>query len=207
MQVFDIRNLKIPEIKTFKFKRFNDNRGYFCETFRKGIVSNLKDLSFLHQYEFVQFNESFSQKNTVRGLHFQWSPYVGKLVRVVYGNMIDLALDIRPHSKTSGKIIAFPMASRLQDPYSQWIWVPPGFAHGACFVENSLIEYFCTGEYTPENEATISPFSTDINWMLCDNKPVELFKQICQHPIISEKDTRGLSFNEWINDPRSQYFE
>ena len=76
---------------------------------------------------FVQFNESFSRPNVVRGLHFQWNPFMGKLVRTVQGRMVDLFLDIRKGSPSYGKAAAYDMPSTPDKDYAEWIWIPPGF--------------------------------------------------------------------------------
>jgi len=157
--------------------------------------------------EFVQANESFSVKGTVRGLHFQWNPYMGKMVRTLSGRMVDMVLDIRKGSPTYGKIIAYDMPTNTGENYSEWIWVPPGFAHGNFFTEDSLIEYLCSGEYSPGCEAGISPLSNDIDWSMCDNKMKQLFDSVVSSNLImTDKDKDGLSVTQWKDDSRSENF-
>jgi len=201
MKILETKKLAIPEIKVIKYGHFSDQRGYFTEQFRK---SQFAEFDFFQGFEFKQTNESFSKKNVIRGLHFQWDPYMGKLVRTVSGLMVDLVLDIRKNSPTFGKAIAYKM------PYDaksrEWIWVPPGFAHGNFYVEDSVIEYFCTGEYSPESEAGISPIAEDIDWSLCDPELKKLFDQVKANVIMSDKDRDGLTVATWEKDARSEKF-
>lgn len=208
MKILKVKTLAIPEIKVIRFARFCDHRGYFTEQFRKSDFSNHSDMDFLKGVEFVQANESLSKPNTIRGMHFQWNPYMGKLVRTLKGRMIDLILDIRKGSPTFGKMIAYDMPNNPEADYSEWIWVPPGFAHGNIFTEESLIEYFCSGEYSSGCEAGISPLASDIDWSLCDAELKELFDEIVNKPelLITDKDKDALSVDEWFNDDRSENF-
>jgi dTDP-4-dehydrorhamnose 3,5-epimerase-like enzyme len=95
--------------------------------------------------------------------------------------------------------------------YGEWIWVPPGFAHGTCFPlsgpAESTIEYFCTGRYNPTTEASISPLASDLDWSLCDPANKARFDEVCQKgALISDKDRDGLSATEWQADRRSGLF-
>ena len=164
MKVVDVYELPMRDVKVVRFARFRDERGYFTETFRRSAVAATAAAGFLHDLSFPQSNESLSRAGVVRGLHFQWQPYMGKLVRTVSGRMVDLVLDVRLGSPTFGTILAHDMPARHDDETSEWIWVPPGFAHGNFFTEESVIEYLCTGEYSQGNEAGISPVAEDINW-------------------------------------------
>jgi dTDP-4-dehydrorhamnose 3,5-epimerase-like enzyme len=109
MKITEIKSLSIPAIKVVRFARFVDFRGYFTEPFRKSDFS--AQLEFMKGVEFFQFNESFSRSNVLRGLHFQWNPLMGKLVRTVQGRMVDLFLDIRKGSPTYGKAAAYDIPS------------------------------------------------------------------------------------------------
>ncbi len=129
---------------------------------------------------FLQANESFSRAGTVRGLHFQWNPYMGKLVRTIRGHMIDVALDIRKGSPTYGQIVAYDMPVQGDEDFAEWIWLPPGFAHGNTFPQDTVIEYFCSGEYSPGNEAGISPVADDLDWSLCDPALRDQFQSIAR---------------------------
>ena len=159
MKILEVKTLAIPDIKVIRFGRFNDHRGYFTETFRK---SDFQKLDFMKGVDFLQCNDAFSKAGTFRGLHFQWNPFMGKLVRVEMGKIIDFALDIRKGSPDTGKIIAYELTGRPEADNNEWIWLPPGFAHGILAVEESHVEYFCSGEYSPGCEAAISPLAKDM---------------------------------------------
>ena len=207
MKIAEVNILKIQAIKIVKFARFCDRRGYFSEVYRKSDFDNYPKMDFFKDIIFVQCNESYSRKSTVRGLHFQWNPYMGKLVRTIEGRMIDMVLDIRKGSPTFGKIILYDMPAKHTAEYHEWIWIPPGFAHGNFFTEDSTIEYFCSGEYNPHCEGVISPLAKDIDWTLCDVTLKKLFDGILSSKIlITEKDKNGFSVNDWISDERSDNF-
>lgn len=207
MRIIKVEKLAFPEVKVIHFARFTDQRGYFTEHFRKSDFLNHSEIDFIKGIEFVQCNESFSKKGTVRGLHFQWNPYMGKMVRTISGHMIDLVLDIRKNSPNFGKIIAYDMPSNFEDDSNQWIWVSPRFAHGNLFLKDTLIEYLCTGEYNPNCEAGISPLAPDIDWSICDKKLKLGFEKVAKTTkLISEKDRNGLSISEWKRDERSNNF-
>lgn len=207
MKILEINTLDIGEIKVIRFARFCDHRGYFTEHYRESDFANHQEMKFMRDVEFVQCNESYSKKGTVRGLHFQWNPYMGKLVRTLTGRMIDMVLDIRKGSPTFGKIILYDMPADHNEGYSEWIWVPPGFAHGNFFTENSIIEYFCSGEYSQGCEAGISPLAEDIDWDLCDAELKNLFNNLARSTIlITDKDKNGFSVKGWSSDKHSDNF-
>lgn len=141
---FDIEGLAL--IKT---RKFTDERGYFFESYNEQKLNELLGLD-LH---FVQDNVSLSNKGVVRGLHLQAPPYAqGKLVRVLSGKVIDVAVDIRKNSPTYGKHIAVELSAEngLQ------FWIPEGFAHGFSVLEdNTLFSYKCTNYYQPSAEMGI----------------------------------------------------
>ena len=207
MKIIEFKGLRLKEIKVIRFARFCDHRGYFTEQYRKSDLLDSQEMKFMKDIEFVQANESFSNTNTFRGLHFQWNPYMGKLVRPLTGHMVDFALDIRKNSPTFGKIIAYDMPSHKKRHFDEWIWVPPGFAHGILAIKESLIEYFCSGEYSQNCEAGISPLAPDIDWSLCDSKLKKIFDSIIpKTKYITDKDKNGFSVNDWKNDERSKHF-
>jgi len=128
-------------------------------------------------------------------------------VRTLHGHMVDMVVDIRKGSPTFGKIICYEMAAHSEENYNEWIWVPPGFAHGNFYLEDSMIEYFCTGEYNPGCEAGISPLAHDIEWSLCDSKLRQLFDSIAwTTQLITDKDKGGFSVTDWEKDERSSNF-
>lgn len=207
MKILAVNSLEIPEIKIIRFARFCDHRGYFTETFRHSDFRILTEMAFMKVVQFVQMNESYSKAGTIRGLHFQWNPYMGKLVRTIIGHMVDLILDIRKGSPTCGKIIGYDMPSDPQQDFQEWIWVPPGFAHGNFFLKDTTIEYLCSGEYSRGCEAGISPMAADIDWSLCDPGLRRIFEDIVRdQPIITDKDKNGLLVTAWSQDERSMNF-
>ena len=207
VKIVDVIPLAIPEIKVIRFARFPDQRGYFTELYRRGDFEAGEATPFMRGVRFVQANESFSRAGTVRGLHFQWNPCMGKLVRTIRGHMIDVVLDIRKGSPTYGKIIAHDMPAQGDETVAEWIWVPAGFAHGNTFPAETVIEYFCSGEYSPGNEAGISPVADDLDWSLCDPFLADQFQSIARSTVLmSDKDRDGLSVGAWTADERSGNF-
>jgi dTDP-4-dehydrorhamnose 3,5-epimerase len=207
MKILDVQTLAIPDIKVVRFARFTDFRGYFTEPFRLGNVLEHEATEFLRGLSFPQLNESWSRPGVIRGLHFQWNPYMGKLVRTIAGRMIDLVLDIRKGSPHQGKIIARDMPAATDGESGEWIWVPPGFAHGNVFTEPTFIEYLCTGEYSPGCEAGISPFAPDLDWSLCPPELKDAFDRVAEAgPTVTDKDRNGLCLGAWLSDARSDNF-
>jgi dTDP-4-dehydrorhamnose 3,5-epimerase len=206
MKIIEIQPLAIPDVKVVRYARFGDERGYFTETYRKSDFFAHADAECFAGIEFKQCNESRSRKGVVRGLHFQWNPCQGKLVRTVAGHMIDLALDIRLGSPSFGRIIAYDMPAAPHATYGDWIWLPPGFAHGACMLDNSTIEYFCTSEWSPGNETGISPLTPDLDWSLCDPLLMALYHRTLETALLSPKDQEGFTLAGWKNDPRAENF-
>ena len=161
-------------------KKFNDEIGYFFESFHKAKFDEYIGYSL----DFVQENESLSIKNVVRGLHFQNPPYAqGKLVRVPFGKVIDVVVDIRKNSTTYGNHFSI----ELSDENGLQLWIPEGFAHGfVSLEENSILSYKCTNYYNKESEGAILWNDKDlgIDWMV-------------DTPIISEKDQIATEFSKF----------
>jgi len=206
MKIIIIQSLTIPDVRIIRFGRFSDPRGYFTEPYRKSDFENNFDMSFMKGITFVQQNESFSKKYVLRGLHFQWNPFMGKMVRTIHGHMIDIFCDIRKGSPTYGKVVMHDMPMSSDKEFSEWIWVPPGFAHGNLFLQETTIEYMCSGEYSQNCEAGISPLSPDLDWSICDNQLYSHLFSLSNKLIISDKDRLGLSLDSWTLDPRSDNF-
>lgn len=206
MKILSVSNLGLDGVKVVRFARYHDDRGYFSVPFLRTYVADHPDMGFLGE-PFVQANESFSRPGVVRGLHFQWNPDLGKLVRTIHGRMVDIVLDIRVGSPTRGKAIMHDMPAPPEAPWSEWIWVPPGFAHGNYFTEETRIEYFCTGSYNPACEAGISPMAADIDWSLCDPALKAQFDALTADgaAMLSDKDRAGMTFAEWVADERAQH--
>lgn len=207
MKITEVIDLAIPDVKVIRFARFPDHRGYFSEQYRFSDFETGEQTPFMRGVRFVQANESFSRAGTIRGLHFQWNPYMGKLVRTIRGHMIDVVLDVRKGSPTYGKIIAHDMPVHGDEAYAEWIWVPPGFAHGNTFTEDTVIEYFCSGEYSPGNEAGVSPVANDLDWSLCIPELANQFQTIASSTtLMTDKDRNSFSLAGWTADPRSENF-
>lgn len=167
----------IKDLIVIKPVVFSDNRGYFFESFHK------KKLSFLP--EFVQDNESLSQKGVLRGLHFQKPPFAqAKLVRVVKGAVLDVAVDIRKNSPTYGQHYAL----ELNEDNKLMFFIPVGFAHGfLTLADNTIFQYKCSDYYCKEAEGCISWNDADI-----------AIQWNCENPILSEKDKTGESFRDFV---------
>jgi dTDP-4-dehydrorhamnose 3,5-epimerase len=151
-----IESLSIPEVKIIKPKSFGDDRGYFSETYNKQAFAEAGVLE-----TFVQDNQSFSAtRGTVRGLHFQLPPFAqAKLVRVLRGSILDVAVDLRRGSPTYGRHVSAVISAR------EWnqILVPVGFAHGFCTLEpNTEVFYKVSSPYSPEHDRGVSWIDKDI---------------------------------------------
>lgn len=195
MKILEIKSLVFPEVKVIRFARFADERGYFTETYRFAQLEQI-----IPQLKIKQVMESHSKKGVLRGFHLQYNPPMGKLVRTVVGEMIDFFLDLREGSRTFGFIGGYQMSSDWRDEYNQWIWIPPGFAHGNLYLKESTIEYFATEIYNPQGEAGVYPLAEDINWSYCDKNIKKIFDQYKKKAILSEKDKKGLTIKEWKKD-------
>ena len=205
MKIIEIRSLAIPDVKVVRFARFHDQRGYFTEIFHKRDMQ--EQAMFLKGVEFVQCNESYSRAGTLRGLHLQWNPRIGKLIRTIAGHMIDFVLDVRRGSPWFGKIVALNMPSNVEQAEGEWIWAPPGFAHGNLFPQPTQIQYFCSGPYSPGCEAGISPLAADIDWSLCDPQCKAMLDCTAAGPLLmSDKDRQGLSVAQSSADARGENF-
>ena len=199
MKILEIKSLVFPEVKVIRFSRFTDERGYFTETYRFAQLEKI-----IPQLRIKQVMESHSKKSVLRGFHLQYDPPMGKLVRTVVGEMIDFFLDLRKESKTFGFIGAYQMPSSWTDEYDQWIWIPPGFAHGNLYLKETTIEYFATEIYNPQGEVGIYPLAEDINWSYCDKTIKKIFDQFKEKIILSEKDKKGLTVFQWRNNQRGK---
>jgi len=161
---------KLKDCVIIEPKVFGDERGFFLETFQAERYSDLADINL----SFVQDNHSRSSKGVLRGLHFQKTKPQGKLVRVVKGEVYDLAVDIRQGSQTFGEWEAVILSEENKTQF----WVPPGFAHGFVVLSDTAdFEYKCTDYYDPTDEGSIlwNDPDLDIPW------PIE-------HPKLSDTD-------------------
>ena len=166
---------------------FQDDRGFFTETYRKDKFSE-----FGLNLEFVQDNHSRSAKNVVRGVHFQWDPPMGKLMRVTHGAAFLVAVDIRIGSPSIGKWtgVEASVENRKQ------VYAPAGFARGFCVLsEFAEIQYKCTGIYSNKAESGIL-------W----NDPSIGIKWPVKEPILSKKDEIAQTLDQWMSRPESKNF-
>ncbi len=204
MKILSVQSLAIPDVKVIRFARFCDDRGYFSEHFRTSDFQRHPELAQAIPQPFVQCNEAFSRRATLRGLHVQWQPKMGKLVRTLAGRLVDFVLDIRSGSATFGKIIGYDLPAARDRDFAEWIWVPPGFAHGTLLPEETTIEYFCTASWNPAAEAAISPLAADLDWSLCDAALTKLFADVVAEGVLmTDKDRFAPSLSDWVSDPRS----
>ena len=168
---------------------FQDSRGFFMETFRE---DKFRELGLPHQ--FVQDNHSRSVKGVVRGLHFQWEPPMGKLMRVTQGSAFLVAVDIRKGSPTLGKWMGVEASAENR----RQVWAPAGFARGFCVLSDvAEIQYKCTGIYSNKAESGIlwSDPEIGIKW------PVP-----ASQAELSEKDKKAQTLSEWLATSQSQNF-
>lgn len=166
---------------------FQDSRGFFMETFRE---DKWKALALPHN--FVQDNHSRSEGGVLRGLHFQWDPPMGKLMRVTLGSAFLVAVDIRKGSPTLGKWFGIEASAENR----RQVWAPAGFARGFCVLsEVAEIQYKCTGLYHAKGESGIRWDDPDIGieWPITE-------------PQISEKDKKAQTLEQWLARPESDHF-
>lgn len=182
----NIINTTIPEVLIFDPKVFGDSRGYFMESFRQEVIQD-----HIGNVNFVQDNESFSQYGVLRGLHFQRPPHTqGKLVRVLQGEVLDVAVDIRLNSPTYGQHVAV----KLSADNKRQLWIPRGFAHGfAVLSPTALFSYKCDNYYAPEFDGGIlwNDTAIGIDWQIPE-AAIQLSEKDTQHPLL--KDTKVFDY-------------
>ncbi|QRF75013.1 dTDP-4-dehydrorhamnose 3,5-epimerase [Thermoplasmatales archaeon] len=177
---FKLTNTEIPDVKVIEPIAFPDERGYFLESFKESDFSGMG----IKRY-FRQDNHSFSVAGTLRGLHFQKPPYSqGKLMRVVHGKIIDVAVDVRAGSPTYGKYVSRELSSENH----LILWVPEGFAHGFLALTDAVVLYKATSEYNKNSEGGLIWNDPDVGVEWPFDKPV-----------ISEKDTKWPGLKEIKN--------
>ena len=156
---------------------FEDERGYFLESWNK---KRFKDMGL--DLDFVQDNLSLSNKGVLRGLHFQNPPFSqGKLVRVIKGSALDVAVDIRKDSLTYGEHFSIELSEENKTIF----WLPPGFAHGfVALVDDTIFSYKCTNFYNKQSEEALLWCDEDlqIDWRI-------------KSPIVSDKDRKAPHFS------------
>ena len=161
---------------------FTDDRGWFSEGYRRSAFHELGI-----QDDFSQDNLSWSRRNVIRGLHFQRVPHAqAKLVRVLQGEVLDVAVDLRPQSSTYLRVFT----CRLSAAEGLMLYVPTGFAHGFRALEDSLFSYKCSSEYRPESDGGVrwDDPTLCVDWGMKPGEPA----------FLSDKDRALPSVQEWI---------
>lgn len=177
----EVIETELKGLFVLKPKVFEDERGYFFESYNQNLFKQAG-----LNLDFVQDNQSLSQKGVLRGLHFQNPPHAqGKLVRVITGSVLDVAVDIRKNSKTYGKWYGLELTEK-----NKWMmYIPPGFAHGFLTLEdNTIFSYKCTNFYNKDSEDCLlwNDKDININWNF-------------DKPLLSAKDIGGKAFKDFIS--------
>ena len=183
-----IESVHLGEIVVLVPDVIEDARGFFMEAFRADQFQSLG-----LPYEFVQENHSRSRKGVLRGLHFQFDPPMGKLMRVTAGSAFLVAVDIRAGSPTLGQWFGLEVSAENK----KQVWAPPGFARGICATSDfTEVQYKCTALYNPAGESGIRWDDPDIGipWPT-------------REAILSEKDRHAQTLREWISSPASQHLK
>ena len=176
----EIHEFDIPGLLELVPRVFEDERGVFFESYRADQLHKVGIKS-----HFLQDNQSISKKGVLRGIHFQNDPYAQeKLVRVVKGSILDVAVDLRPDSPTLGKSVLI----KLDDQRNNMFYIPKGFGHGFLALEDSILQYKCTEYYQPQSEGGIIWNDPDLNidWGI-------------KSPIVSAKDSRLQTFRQFLD--------
>lgn len=170
---------EIPDVLLIEPKVFGDSRGFFFESFNQQAFSEKSGV----EVNFVQDNHSRSSKNVLRGLHYQIEQAQGKLVRVVSGEIFDVAVDVRKNSPTFGQWVGYLLSAENK----QQLWIPAGFAHGFLVVsETAEVLYKATDYYAPQHERSI----------LWNDPDLAIAWPLDSEPILSAKDLAGKPFKD-----------
>lgn len=175
----NIVSTAIPDVWLLEPKVFGDDRGFFFESYNKRVLEELAGI----RVPFVQDNHSHSARGVLRGLHYQVKQPQGKLVRVVAGEVFDVAVDVRRGSPTFGKWAGMCLSAENK----RMVWIPPGFAHGFLVLSDSAdVLYKTTDYWAPEHERCI-------RW---DDLDIAIAWPIAGEPRLSAKDQAGCSLQE-----------
>jgi dTDP-4-dehydrorhamnose 3,5-epimerase len=184
---FTVEPTTIPEVLVVRPRVFQDDRGWFSEVFQAEAFAGLGLPD-----RFAQVNQSRSTGGVIRGLHFQWDPPQGKLMRVVTGRAFMVAVDIRPGSPTLGRCVT--LEASADEPVL--FWAPASFARGfAALSDVAEIEYFCTAAYSPACE-------TGIRW----DDPALAIAWPVERPRLSPRDAVAGTLADWLARPESATF-
>lgn len=206
MKILSVTPLAIADVKVVRFARFCDQRGYFSEHFRSSDFASHPDLAQAIPLPFVQCNEAFSRRGTLRGLHFhsgnpRWASWCGpstddwSTLRSISG----------PARRTFGQSSATtcPRCATVTTPSGSGS--RPALPTGTLLPEETVIEYFCTAAWNPAAEAGISPLAPDLSWWLSDDPALRaLYQEIAASgPLLADKDRNAPTLTEWQADPRA----
>jgi dTDP-4-dehydrorhamnose 3,5-epimerase len=181
---FTLEQTSLPEVVVVRPRRFGDERGWFVEVAQAAAFAELGLPT-----RFEQVNQSRSVRGVVRGLHLQWDPPQGKLMRVVTGRAYLVAADVRPGSPTLGRTVT--LEADADDPVL--VWAPATFARGfAALADVTEVEYFCTAAYNPANE-------TGIRW----DDPTLAIPWPVDSPTLSPRDAAAGTLADWLARPES----
>lgn len=173
---------KIPDVKIIEPTVFGDERGFFMETWQQ---KKFEELVTGRPTQFVQDNHSKSKQGILRGLHYQTEHTQGKLVRVVSGEVYDVAVDMRSHSETLGQWVGVV----LSESNKRQLWIPEGFAHGFYVMSDEAeFVYKCTDYYHPQAEHSL----------LWNDSTLEIEWPITTAPILSDKDKNAVLFKDAV---------
>ena len=184
---FEIQSRELGDVVVLTSKVSRDHRGYFMEAFREDQFRHLGLPA-----TFPQDNHSYSKKGVVRGLHFQWDPPMGKLMRVTRGAAFLVAVDLRIGSPTLGKWVGVEATAESK----KQVWAPASFARGFCALSDDVeVQYKCTGTYNGNAESAIRWDDPEIgiDWPIRD-------------VIMSEKDRNAQTLAEWLASPNARHF-
>ncbi|MFY9906984.1 MAG: dTDP-4-dehydrorhamnose 3,5-epimerase [Terriglobales bacterium] len=184
---FEVESRPLGSVVVLAGTAYEDERGYFMETYRE---DQFRELGL--PGSFVQDNHSSSRKGVIRGLHVQWDPLMGKLMRVTHGAAFLVAVDLRLGSPTLGKWVGIEATAENR----KQVWAPGSFARGFCALTDRVeVQYKCTGTHNPKAEAAI-------RW----NDPALAIEWPLRDVIVSEKDRNAQTLAEWLASPNAQHF-
>lgn len=177
----EVEKFSIEGVLLLTPRVFEDDRGYFYESFNQNQFDEIVGKPI----KFCQDNQSFSKKDVLRGMHFQTPPFAqGKLVRVIQGSVLDVAVDLRADSPTYGQHVKVHLSAQNKKQF----WIPEGFAHGFLTLEEGTVfNYKCTNFYHKESESSLNWNDPDLNidW------------EINGEPLLSEKDSVPTTFKNY----------
>lgn len=182
----EYQKTRFPGLLILRPKIYRDDRGFFFESFNQEVLKRLDIRAF------EQDNHSGSKKGVLRGLHFQYDPPQGKLIRCIRGEIFDVAVDIRKGSPAFGRWFSIILR---EDEHLQ-LWLPAGFAHGFLALSGyAEVQYKCTSSYNPASDSSIR----------YDDPDIGIEWPFGAEPLVSEKDKKAISFKEYLASPKFSF--